>query len=114
MQEMVAFCGIVCSECPTYRATQNNDNEVKARIAEQWSQQYQHPFKPEDINCYGCLSVGKTQIGYCKVCEIRKCGSDKNITNCAYCVEYSCDKLNNFHARAPKARAKLEAIRNKK
>ncbi len=25
MEEMVAYCGIVCTECPAYIATQNDD-----------------------------------------------------------------------------------------
>ncbi len=114
MQEMVAYCGLVCTECPTYQATQENDNKAKANIAKEWSRQFKMTFKPEDINCDGCLTVGKRQIGYCKVCEIRKCGFDRKILNCGYCVEYPCDKLNNFHTRAVKAKVKLEAIRNKK
>jgi hypothetical protein len=114
MQEIVAYCGLVCTECPTYKATQKNDNKARAKIAEEWSRQYQHTFKTEDINCNGCLAVGSIQIGYCKVCEIRKCGSDRKVLNCAYCVEYPCDKLNNFHTRVVEAKAKLEAIRNKK
>ncbi len=111
MKEMVAYCGIVCTECPTYKATKKNDNKARVKIAEEWSRQYKHPFKPEDINCEGCLAVGKRQIGYCMVCEIRKCGSDKQVLNCGYCVQYPCDKLNNLHTQAPQARAKLEAIR---
>ena len=114
MQEIVAYCGIVCTECPTYKATKKNDNKARSKIAEEWSRQYQHTFNTEDINCNGCLAVGNVQIGYCKVCEIRKCGSDRKVLNCGYCVEYPCDKLNNFHTRVVKAKAKLEAIRNKK
>ena len=113
MQEMVAFCGLVCTECPTYQATQKNDNKARAKIAKEWSKQFKTTFKAEDINCYGCLAVGKMQIGYCKVCETRKCGSDKKVLNCGYCLEYPCDRLGCFHANAPKAKAKLDAIRNK-
>lgn len=113
MQEIVAYCGLVCSECPTYKATQTNDNKARAKIAEEWSREYQHTFKAEDINCNGCLAVGNVQFSYCKVCEIRKCGSDRKVLNCAYCVEYPCDKLNNFHARVVEAKAKLDAIRSK-
>ena len=112
MKEMVAYCGLVCTECPTYKATKKNDNKARAKIAEEWSRQYKHTFKLEDINCDGCLAVGKRQIGYCMVCEIRKCGSDKHVLNCGYCVQYPCDKLNNIHARVPQAKAKLEAISN--
>jgi hypothetical protein len=114
MQEIVAYCGIVCSECPAYEATRANDNEARARVAEEWSRQYQHDFKAEDINCNGCLTAGDVQFGYCRMCEIRKCGSEKEVLNCAYCVQYPCDRLKDFHNQVPDARAKLEAIRDKK
>ena len=114
MKEMVAYCGLTCTECQAYQATQKNDNNARAKIAEEWSKQFGMNLKPEDINCDGCLAVSKRQIGYCAMCEIRKCGSDKKVVNCGYCVEYPCDKLNNFHTGAPQAKAKLEAIRNTK
>jgi hypothetical protein len=111
VKELVAYCGIVCTACPTYQATRNNDNKAKARIAEDWSKQYQHSFKAEDINCAGCLANGKRQIGYCSVCEIRKCGVNKKVLNCGCCAEYPCEKLSNFLTRAPRAKEKLEAVR---
>jgi hypothetical protein len=115
MQEIVAYCGLVCNECPTYQATQKNDDNARAKVAGEWSKQYKHDFKPEDINCDGCLAVGKRQLGFCQVCDIKKCGSDKKIPNCGYCADYPCSKIDEFHARAPHndAKAKLEAIRNK-
>lgn len=112
MQEIVAYCGIVCSDCPAYQATQDNDNAAKANVAKEWNKQFKWTLKPEDINCDGCLAVAKV-LGYCRVCEIRKCGSEKRVVNCAYCVDYPCDKLSNFHAKAVRAKVKLEAIRNK-
>jgi len=114
MQEIVAYCGLVCTACPAYKATQKNDNEARAKIAEEWTKQFQHTFKPEDINCMGCLAVGDVQIGYCSMCDIRKCGSNRKVVNCGYCIEYPCDKLSDFHTRIPEAKARLEAIRNKK
>jgi hypothetical protein len=114
MQEMVAYCGIVCTECPAYKATKNNDNKARAKVAEEWSKQFQHNLKAEDINCSGCLAVAEIQFGYCSLCDIRKCGSDREVLNCAYCVEYPCDRLSDFHAKVPDAKAKLDAIRNKK
>jgi hypothetical protein len=71
IEEMMAYCGLVCTECPTYKATKKNDNMARAKIAEEWSRQYQHTFKPDDINCNGCQAVDGVQIGYCQVCEIR-------------------------------------------
>jgi thiamine biosynthesis protein ThiC len=114
MQEIVAYCGLVCNECPAYEATQRNDNDARARVAEEWSKQFQHNFKAEDINCSGCLAVGEVQFSYCSMCAIRKCGSDRKVLNCAYCVEYPCAKLNDFHTKVAEAKAKLEAIRSKK
>jgi hypothetical protein len=56
MKEMVAYCGLVCTECPTYQATQKNDNNARAKIAEAWSKQFKVNLKAEDINCDGCLA----------------------------------------------------------
>jgi hypothetical protein len=112
MKEIVAYCGIVCTECPTYQATQKDDNKARAKIAKAWSKEYKHDFKAGDINCDGCLAVGKRQVGYCTVCEIRNCGTDKKVLNCGCCVEYPCDKLSNFHTRVPAAKARLDAVRN--
>jgi hypothetical protein len=119
MKEIVAYCGIVCTECPAYKATRENDNKARAKVAEEWSIQFKHPFKPEEINCDGCLAVGKRLVNYCSACEIRKCGSGQHVLNCGYCLQYPCDKLNDFHTRArgtkyELARAKLGAIRNKR
>jgi hypothetical protein len=114
MQEMIAYCGIICTECPTYQATQKNDNQGRVKIAEEWSKRYKHAFKTEDINCDGCLAESKRQIGYCMVCDIRKCGSDKKLVNCAHYFEYPCEKVNNVLSAAPQAKAKLDAVRNSK
>jgi len=112
MQEKVAYCGLVCTECPAYKATQEDDNGARAKVAEAWSKQFKHNFKIEDINCNGRLAVGEIQFSYCSMCNIRRCGVDRKVLNCAYCVEYPCDKLSNFLTEVPEARAKLEAIRS--
>ena len=113
MQEIVAYCGMVCTECPAFDATQKNDVKSKADIAQKWSKQYKMTLRAEDITCDGCLADDKRQIGYCSICEIRKCGSSRKVLNCGYCVEFPCDKLSTVHSYAPKAREKLKAIRNK-
>jgi hypothetical protein len=111
MKEIVAYCGVVCSECPTYQVTQNNDNEARSKIAAEWSQRYKMSVKPEAVVCDGCLAVGKRLIGYCNVCEIRKCGMDNKVLNCGYCKEYPCDRLNKVHKISKNARDRLDAIR---
>ncbi len=60
MDKMTAFCGIVCSECPALLATQEGDDSKRKKVAETWSKQFNVDIKPEQINCDGCASEGKT------------------------------------------------------
>ena len=108
---LVAFCGIDCGECKAFVATQNNDDEMKKVIAEEWSRNFGHQIKLEDINCVGCVVDDGKHIGYCKICEIRLCGVQKKVENCAYCSEYNCSKLEIVHSRSSKAKDNLEHIR---
>ena len=112
MNQMTGFCGFICSQCDAFIATQNDDDEKRAEVARLWSQQFKIDMKPEDINCDGCISDGDRHIGHCHVCEIRKCGKQKNIQNCAYCVEYACDKLEGFFKMVPDAKKHLDGIKN--
>jgi hypothetical protein len=112
MEKMIGYCGIVCSECKGYIATQSNDDNMRKKIAKEWSKQFNTDIKPEAVNCDGCLSESDRLIGHCHVCEIRKCGQEKNVKNCAYCDEYVCEKLEKFHNIAPDAKNTLENIRD--
>ena len=111
MDKMIAFCGLTCTECPAFVATQKDDDEEREKVAEMWSKEYKSEIKPEDINCDGCLAEGDRIFNYCKVCKIRKCGQEKGVKNCAYCDDYACEKLNGFFNMAPEAKTALEEIR---
>ena len=111
MDKMIAFCGLVCTECPAFLATQEDDDAKRKEVAETWSKQFNVTIKPEDINCDGCRSEGKRIFSYCNICEIRKCGTEKRVENCAHCNEYACEKLTKFFAMAPMAKTSLEEIR---
>lgn len=111
MERIVAYCGITCSDCPTFNATQKDDDTKRKRVAELWTKQYGHTFKMEDINCDGCLSRGTRVFNYCTLCEIRKCGRERNVRNCAYCDDYKCEKLSKLHEQAPKAKETLDTAR---
>ena len=112
MEKIISFCGTVCSECPAFLATKNNDNNERKKISELWSKQYDADIKPEDINCEGCTSKTGKKFNYCNVCEIRKCGQGKEVKNCAYCSEYICEKLKKFFEIAPEGKATLDEIKN--
>ncbi len=110
MNEIIAFCGISCSECGAFIATKNNNDEKRAVVAKMWSKQYNSDIKPEDINCDGCQCDGGRIFNYCTVCEIRKCGKEKGVTNCGHCDDYACDMLENFFAMVPDSKKRLDEI----
>jgi len=111
MEKIIAFCGINCTDCQAFIATQENNDVKRREIAQEWSKAFGHEIKPEDINCDGCLNTGGRHINYWVMCEIRKCGANKKVQNCAYCADYKCEKLAEFHKQAPKANNTLEEIR---
>ncbi len=108
---MIAFCGLVCNECPAFIATKENDNVRRKETAEEWSKQFNTSIKPEDINCEGCVSNSEVLFSHPKLCEIRKCGQEKGIMNCAHCDEYACDRLNEFFKSVSSAKVTLDSIR---
>lgn len=112
MDKMIAFCGLTCTECLAFIATQKNDDEERRKVAKVWSKEFNSNIKPEDINCDGCLTEeGGRVFNYCKVCEIRKCGQEKEVKNCAYCDDYACEKLTKFFDMASEAKTALAEIR---
>ena len=111
MEKMIAFCGLTCTECPAFIATQKEDDEERRKVAQMWSKEFKVELKPEDINCDGCVADSERLLGHTKVCEIRKCGLDKKVKNCAYCDEYVCGKLTDFFKMAPQAKTALDELR---
>ena len=110
-EKMIAKCGLVCSECPAYIATQKNDDALRAETAKKWSEMFKSDIKAADINCDGCPTDSPRLFGYCTACEIRKCARDKKLATCASCPEYACEKLDKFLAQVPEARKVLEELR---
>ena len=110
MSKMIAYCGLVCSDCPSLIATKNNDIEAKAKVASYLAETYGLKYIPEDIHCDGCLSEKGQLLAYCQTCEIRKCARAKGYSNCSMCPEQPCEKLLNFHEFSPEAKAGFNAL----
>ena len=110
MPEMIAYCGLVCTSCPQYIATQNDDDIARKNISKQLAANFGLNYKPEEINCDGCLSSDDRLIGFCNTCEVRKCGISKLVENCSVCDDQPCDILNNFHEFSPAAKESFEAL----
>ncbi len=113
MDEMIAICGITCHECGAFLATKTNDDEKRAEVAQLWSKEFKSDIKPEDINCEGCLSESENLFSHPKVCEIRKCGKEQGVVNCAHCSDYVCEKLEKFLEIVPDAKTRLDEIKAK-
>jgi hypothetical protein len=111
MERMIGYCGIVCSDCPVLIATRKDDDGERKRVAEMFTKQYGKEYKPEDINCDGCVGDGQRIFRYCNVCEIRKCGREKRVSNCAVCMDYPCGKLSKLFVEYSKAKETLDEIR---
>lgn len=105
---MIAYCGIDCSECQAFQATQKNDIAELERVAQKWSGE-DSKLTAKDVTCDGCFSTRTSK--YCSTgCKIRPCATTKQVKNCAYCVDYKCDKLVPFLQNAPKAAQKLDTL----
>ena len=111
MERIVAYCGIVCSDCPVYIATQKDEHAERERVAALFTKQYGRKYEPEDINCDGCISDSPRLFHYCGACEWRKCARDRNIKNCAYCSEYPCESLSRLFKEYSKAKETLDEIK---
>jgi hypothetical protein len=108
---MIAYCGLHCEKCSAFLATLHNDDDLRAKVAKEWSEMYLIPVKAEDINCTGCRSDGvKSQ--YCeRLCRIRLCAQGREVQTCADCDWFPCEHLNEVFRFAPQAKVLLEALR---
>ena len=113
----IAPCGLVCSRCDAYRATQENSPEKLELVAASWRKLNScDDIKAEYLPCDGCLNATGRKSYFCaNMCEIRRCVVEKKKRSCSDCPEYPCDKLNAFFKSAPEGQAKamqklLEAI----
>ena len=86
----VAYCGLLCHECPLYIATKSNDSQAKEKLAIECSTK-NITFTADDMTCQGCFCVNNDSSKMCGDCEIRKCAKDKDVDNCGVCSVYPCE-----------------------
>lgn len=96
-EKLIAACGLDCKKCGAYIALQNNDEELRIKTAQEWTEQFGHSFAPADINCSGCLVNKGIHGGYCSACPLRSCAINKNVANCYVCPEFKeCKNVKDF------------------
>ena len=109
---MISYCGLVCTDCPAYIATQADDQVALERVAAKWREEYNSPeITPESVVCDGCIASTDRHCGHWQECDIRMCGADRGAANCAHCTDYACDKLERFFGFVPDAREVLDGVR---
>ena len=105
MNSYIAYCGLDCETCEARIATVNNDNDLRQKVAKEWSALNGAEITPEMIHCEGCRIDGAKTV-YCdSLCPIRQCALGKPYETCGSCGEMeTCKKVgaileNNAQAR---------------
>ena len=113
MERIIGYCGLVCSDCSAYIATQANDRAALEEVAARWREEYNAPnITVESVICDGCLGKEVRHCSHWFECQIRACGMAQDVANCAHCDDYACDKLQAFFRIVPDARTVLDAARS--
>ena len=108
---VIGACGLICSECEAYKATQANDPAAIESVAAKWREEYGAPVQADYVWCDGCMTEGSRKCGHCAECDIRTCVTEKAIANCAACTDYPCAKIAAFTTAVPQAKATLDSLR---
>jgi hypothetical protein len=109
---MIAYCGLDCSQCDGYLATQAGDEEGLAKVAQKWSQQFHAEVMPEHVVCDGCKSSGRKSFHCANTCEIRKCAVARDVGTCIECRDFACKPLEFVLNFAPQARENLDKLKS--
>jgi hypothetical protein len=106
-EQIIAYCGLVCTECPAYIATREDDTEKLKALALEW---YGKEDNVTFCLCDGCPTEGRKNQ-HCLECGVRLCAIERGVVNCAYCDDYGCDTLTALFQHIPVAKENLERIR---
>ena len=92
MARLYAYCGLDCSECPAYKATQSKDKKELEALLEEWDSP-DYPLTVENLACDGCSADSKRVFKFCGECPIRQCAHPKGYATCADCPDFPCSLL---------------------
>lgn len=90
--DLIAFCGLNCVACPAWRGLARTSEEERGRLAQEWSTETLL-LTAKDLDCEGCVGPDDQLAPFCRGCDIRQCGTERNVLNCAHCPDYPCGKL---------------------
>ncbi len=110
MEKIISACGLICSDCLAYRATQQDDDNLRKQTAELWSNIYGANILSKDINCNGCMTDG-VKFSHCNECDMRECAIAEDVENCGQCRDYPCQTISDFFENVPDAKLVLDKIK---
>jgi hypothetical protein len=106
-EQIIAYCGLTCTDCPAYIATREDDTEKLKTLALKW---YGVENDATFCVCDGCITDGRKNK-WCGECAVRACAVERCVVNCAHCDEYGCEILTAFFGDVPDAKINLKRIR---
>jgi hypothetical protein len=90
---MIAYCGIDCSKCDSYLATQSGSYEKLEKVASKLSRLYCANVIPAYVICDGC-KTGENHSFFCSnLCKMRKCCIENGYNYCIECADFPCKEL---------------------
>ena len=106
--KMIAYCGLNCKKCDAYKATVNDDNELREQTAKLWAEMNNAPITADMINCLGCRADG-VKTPYCaSLCPVRQCALKKGYETCGDCENIkSCEAISGILNFSEEARNNL-------
>ena len=94
MDRFIAYCGLDCEKCEARIATMNDDNDLRRKVSEEWSELNHVEITPDMINCTGCRMEGVKTVYCSSLCPIRKCAVSRGYETCGSCPELeTCGKV---------------------
>ena len=82
---MIAYCGLDCERCDAYLATGRDDDALREKTAELWTELNGVPITKDMIHCLGCCGDG-VKTPFCdSLCAIRQCALQKALPSCGIC-----------------------------
>jgi hypothetical protein len=91
MEPVITRCGYRCDLCLAYKPNVKKNPSNQQILSDGWYKYFGFRIPPEKIICDGCMSENPILIDI--TCPVRPCAMEKELSNCALCNSYICEKL---------------------
>ena len=106
--QMIAVCGLNCSGCDIFRASDNP--EIAQRIVNWFKEEKHMDVKIEDIHCLGCRE-DRTKHWSPDCWILRCCVDKKGLEFCYQCKDFPCEKLSEWAKENEKYKKALNQLK---